>query len=141
MKVTGPGSVTPATGKAGAKRAQAAGGFADLLRPGEVRGKPVVAPTAPASPVESLWALQEVPDPTKRRSAGLKRGQGLVDRLEELRMSLLTGFIEPGKLERLKTALAEERAQVDDPQLQSVLDEIEIRAAVEQAKWEVGRKV
>jgi hypothetical protein len=58
----------------------------------------------------------------------------LLDRLDELRLGLLGGRLSMAALERLTLLVAENRGKVDDPRLTQILDEIEVRAAVELAK-------
>ena len=59
--------------------------------------------------------------------------------LDQLKVSLLDGDLDGGSLDHLSRALREERAATEDPRLESLLDEIETRAAVEQAKLEMAR--
>jgi len=134
MKVIGPGRVGPTTGGKSTKKAEAAPGFADLLRAGGTQTAAPVAPAAGPAAVDALLALQEVPDSTQRRSAGLKRGRMLLDGLDELRHGLLAGSISPARVQNLLQSVRAERLDVDDPGLRAVLDEIELRAQVELAK-------
>jgi len=85
--------------------------------------------------VDNLFMLQEVAeDMTGRRRAAMQRGSSMLDRLDDIRVALLTGSLPRGQLESLRR-MAKERGDVlNDPQLQSVLDEIELRVAVELAK-------
>ncbi len=84
--------------------------------------------------LDALLALQEVPDATARRSAGLKRGAELLDRLDEIRIALLTGAMPQERLGQIVRLVRSRREAFDDPKLAAVLDEIELRAAVELAK-------
>jgi hypothetical protein len=85
--------------------------------------------------VDNLFMLQEVAeDMSGRRRAAMQRGSSMLDRLDDIRVALLTGSLPRGQLESLRR-MAKERGDVlNDPQLQSVLDEIELRVAVELAK-------
>jgi hypothetical protein len=85
--------------------------------------------------VDNLFILQEVAeDLTGRRKAAMQRGRSMLDRLDDIRIALLTGSLPRGQLESLRR-MAQERGDVlNDPQLQSILDEIELRVAVELAK-------
>ena len=51
-------------------------------------------------------------------------------------VALLEGELSSGDLDRLRRAVRDERAVTDDAKLEAVLDEIEVRAAVEVAKLE-----
>jgi Class II flagellar assembly regulator len=99
------------------------------------RAQTVAAPGTIAS-VESILALQGVDDSTSGRSKGLSYGEGLLDMLDEVRDGLLAGGIPRGTLNRLATAVSRRQEGFADPKLQSVLDEIELRAKVELAKLE-----
>lgn len=128
-----PAKAATKTGKAGAGGT----GFKDALR--EATASAPAAAPAPATGVEAvdaLLAIQEV-DATggeKRRSQARRRGERLLDRLDEIRMGLLRGGISEARLEEIATLVAERRGPSDDPALERVLDEIELRLKVELAK-------
>ncbi len=104
-------------------------------------GSPALAP-APSSvggsgalsPVDALLALQEVAGDPNRRSSARQRGEELLDQLDELRLALLDGQLPRSVIERLAAVIDTQRANIDDPHFIEVLDEIELRAAVELAK-------
>ena len=58
----------------------------------------------------------------------------MLDNLEEIRLGLLLGTIPVSRLEQLAQLVRAQREQVNDPKLTAILDEIELRAAVELAK-------
>ncbi len=89
---------------------------------------------AALGPVDALLALQEVPEDPENRNRGRRRGEELLDSLDELRHGLLAGSLSLDAMERLAAMVAAKRGQVNDPQLSRILDEIEVRAAVELAK-------
>ena len=62
------------------------------------------------------------------------RAEDMLDHLDDIRLGLLMGAIPISKLTSLVQVVKDQRDQVDDPRLASVLDEIEVRAAVELAK-------
>jgi hypothetical protein len=84
-------------------------------------------------------ALQGVEGPLERRRRAIRRGGGLLDRLEELKLALLSGESGEAALERLTRGLREERADDNDEGLKAVLDQIDLRASVELAKAELRR--
>ncbi|NBR29945.1 MAG: hypothetical protein EBT83_16285 [Betaproteobacteria bacterium] len=61
-----------------------------------------------------------------------------LDALEQLRDGLLSGSLPVATLRNLERMVAQERALVSDPKLNAVLDDIELRAAVELAKLEMS---
>ncbi len=109
--------------------------FARALSTGsEAPPASTVSGGAALGPVEALLALQEVSEDPGGRNRGRRRGEELLDSLDELRYGLLAGSLSLGAIERLAAMVAAKRGQVDDPRLVRVLDEIEVRAAVELAK-------
>lgn len=139
MKVTGPlgAASTPAARPA----ARGAGGFALPTTGGAVSAAQAGA-TSSASGVASaaaLMALQGVEDPTERRRRAIRRGSGLLDRLDELKLALLGGQDGTAALGRLARDLREERDEEGEPSLKAVLDQIDLRASVELAKAEMSR--
>jgi hypothetical protein len=138
MKVTGP--TGPSTAQGG-RAARAAGGFS-LPASGATAAANAPAAAAGVSGVadlSALMALQGVEDPTERRRRAIRRGGGLLDRLDELKLALLSGEVGEGALERLSRSLREDRPEDADPGLTQVLDQIDLRAAVELAKAEFRR--
>ena len=60
----------------------------------------------------------------------------LLLQLETLRLGLLSGSLPVKVLHNLATSLQKQRPQVSDPQLLEILDEIDLRAQVELAKYD-----
>ena len=90
------------------------------------------APQAVAR-VDALIAAQEVSDQGGGGGAR-RRGQDMLDRLDEIRHGLLTGTLSRARLGELNELVREQRGAVSDPGLAQILDEIELRARVELAK-------
>ena len=135
IKIEGPSSLrASAVKRAGKSDGAAAARFAKLMHE-DVSGPSGVASANPVTAVDSLLALQEVDDATARASKGKKRAQDLLDSLDELRHGLLAGTIPREKLHALAKMAQSRRAQVDDPRLAELLDEIDLRAQVELAKY------
>jgi class II flagellar assembly regulator FliX len=91
------------------------------------------APSA-VTTVDNLFVLQEVADEITGRRRAVQRGNTLLDRLDDIRIALLTGSMPRGQLEALRRLAREQIAREDDPHLAAILDEIELRVAVELAK-------
>ena len=100
----------------------------------EARGASSVGGGAALGPVDALLALQEVIEPGGGRGQAGQRGRDLLDQLEDLQLALLAGRLPLDRLERLHVLLAEKAAISEDPRLAGVIEEIELRAAVELAK-------
>ena len=88
----------------------------------------------------SVLAAQEVGDDPERaaRQKLARRGEDVLDRLDEIRRDILLGAVPRERLENLAQTLRIRRASVNDPRLIAILDEIELRAAVEIAKLTRG---
>lgn len=84
--------------------------------------------------VSGILGVQEVDDALAHASKGKLRAQDILDRLDDLRIELLTGSISREKLMQLSRIVSARRAQVTDPRLAEILDEIDLRAQVELAK-------
>ena len=97
-----------------------------------------VGASAGVAGVSALMALQGVEDATERRRRAIRRGGGLLDRLEDLKLAMLAGQDGRAALERLSRGLSEARDSVEDTALAGLLDQIELRASVEIAKAERG---
>ena len=95
-----------------------------------------VCGNGPIAAVESLLTLQGLDDSTNGRSRGVAQGEQLLDMLDQIRDGLLSGGIPRSTLTRLAVAVGRRQDSFVDPKLQTVLDEIELRARVELAKLE-----
>ena len=91
---------------------------------------------ASASGVIGILSIQEVDDATTSRRRAVARAETLLDRLDELRHGLLMGTISRDQLLELARLVATRRAQVDNPGLVELLDDIDLRAQVELAKYD-----
>jgi hypothetical protein len=101
----------------------------------EARAAMVSAP-GPIASVESILTLQGLDDSTSGRSKSVSHGEQLLDMLDQVRDGLLAGGIPRATLNRLANAVSKRQEGFADPKLQTVLDEIDLRARVELAKLE-----
>jgi hypothetical protein len=88
---------------------------------------------APATSLDALLALQAVEDPLLRKKKLVRRGTQLLDTLDEMKADLLAGRVSESRLNQLMAVLGQAREKAD-PRLDSLLDDIELRARVELAK-------
>lgn len=96
-----------------------------------------VGATAGVSGVMGVLAIQEVDevdDAAKRASRGKMRAMEMLDKLDEIRLGLLSGDLTAERVVELARTVQSRRAEVDDPRLARILDEIDLRAQVELAK-------
>ncbi len=95
-----------------------------------------VGGSGPVNAVGALLSVQEVDDATTGKSGGVRRGIELLDLLDNIRVALLTGRIPEAQLQNLLNAMKRHREAISDPILEATINEIEVRAAVELAKFE-----
>ena len=84
----------------------------------------------------SILAAQEVPNSTEGRSKGVlvRYGDQLLDQLDDIKLAILDGVIPKERLTNLAQMLRQKRQTCDDPRLNCIIDEIELRVEVEVAK-------
>lgn len=120
----------------------AAPGFADALAAAEgVGATEGVEATSSIGAVGALGGLlgaQEVDEREARRRKAAKRGKLTLDVLSNLRDALLIGSLPYTVIRQLEQLVAQERSEATDPTLMAILNEIEVRAAVELAKLEMS---
>jgi hypothetical protein len=58
----------------------------------------------------------------------------MLDILDDMKIGLLAGTISESELARLMRTVEDHRDEIPDPDLEGILDEIELRARVELAK-------
>jgi hypothetical protein len=132
MRVNGPNGTALASAPATARRA---GGGAFTLSEANTpqTASPAVA-LRTVGGIDALVALQGIEDPVERRRRAVKHGRRALDALDELKLGLLSGTLEPAALLRLKAVAADLQDGSGDEKLDQVLSEIELRVAVELAK-------
>lgn len=86
--------------------------------------------------VGSILSVQETLDATAETTKNKLYGFGseVLDHLDDLRLEILAGSVSKERLAHLARMLREKREQADDPRLNALIDEIELRAEVEIAK-------
>jgi len=135
LEIKGPGRVETSAIKRKAPAGASSGGFSVSGAP-ESHGQ-IVAGPGPIAALDSILMLQGLEDSTQGKSKGLQHGEQLLDLLDSVRDGLLAGGIPRATLNKLAAAVTRRHEAFADPQLQDVLDQIELRAHVELAKLEV----
>ncbi len=140
MKVSGAGRAQGpgSAGRAGKARS-ASGERFKLDGAGAADAAQATGGVAAAAPVDALIALQEVDTATDGSRRAVVRAEAILDVLDDIKISLLAGGISRQKLQQLLKLVESRRdsgATFQDPRLSQVLDEIELRARVEVAKYE-----
>jgi hypothetical protein len=90
------------------------------------------------STLDALLTLQETTGPLERRRRAMRRASDILDALDDLKLNLLDEGANDvhAVMGRLQRSVRETRNHTDDPGLDDVLEQVEVRAAVELAKRE-----
>lgn len=115
------------------RKSAAAGGFSDMLDGVEETGAPTGI--SPPPMVGGILSVQEIAGDETRRGRTVKRGHRMLDALEALKLSILLGDVPVDQLDAIRLRMREQKERVNDPELREVMNQIEIRAAVELAKF------
>ncbi len=114
--------------------AGAASGFSSLLGAEEAPAASGLSGTGPVASIGAILAAQQSEDATQGRSRGLKWGRDLLDELEGMQRALMLGTLSVSQLNALANKVRTYQS-AGDPKLDSILGEIELRVAVELAKY------
>lgn len=141
MKITGFGSIksTGSVKKRGS--ASSVSNFAELLslaEASEAAGANASSEVTHTAALNNLLALQEISEEDVKRQKLMRQGSNLLDILEKLRHQLLMGTIPAHLLVDLSRNISLQKQFVTDPKLNSIIEDIELRAAVELAKFEAA---
>jgi hypothetical protein len=139
LEITGRTRIETSTAVKRAERAARSGGkgFA-TSEIGDTKASTGLTGSGPIAAVETLLALQGIEDTDDQRGRGVAQADELLHLLDEVRDGLLAGGIPRRTLSRMAHAIAKRRESFADEKLQSVLDEIDLRARVELAKLELS---
>lgn len=122
------------TNQATGRSAARTGGQAFRLDGGaETQRSAANAAPAAMSGIDALLALQAVDDPLLARRKAVRRGSSLLDALAAAQADLLVGKVGEGRLNQLMALVTQARDRVE-PQLDALIDDIELRVRVELAK-------
>lgn len=122
------------TGKA--KKANSGADFSSYLKQTVNTGSEPVSGLSNIAVTDAIFATQMADDveERERKKKLIKRGNNLLDKLEEIRQALLTGYISMDKLIEISRFVKEQRFDSSDSQLTEIIGEIELRVEVELAK-------
>jgi hypothetical protein len=133
MRIDGP---RPPTSSTGAKRSDPAAGGFSLTQSGTAqRANAPIAASAPPS-LDALLALQgDVLDQPERRRRQVARAESTLNALDGLAVAILEGS-NAGQARAALLRLSQGREPTGDAGLDGLLEDIDVRAAVELAKLE-----
>lgn len=117
--------------------------FADMLdsvSTDDTATAPSLSDLSPVQGVNNMLALQEISDEEVNRKKMVQKGNDMLDSLEKLRQQLLIGGVPMAVLRELGSRISKQRQLVSDPRLLAIIDDIELRAAVELAKLEMAAR-
>ncbi len=137
MKISGSGSIRSGATRRVERKGDGTGATFRIEAGDSAEAAGQTQAAAAVAGVGSLLALQEVPDATEQRRRAVQRSDDILDELYQLRIGLLTGSVPRQRLRRLVKLLRERPGGYADPQLDSIIADIEVRAAVELAKLEI----
>ena len=86
--------------------------------------------------MDALLSLQEIPDDELNKRNALEQSNEVVGALENLRSSLLGGNITEAAFDKLKNIAKLKKHFINDIKLTGIMNDIELRVAVEVAKLE-----
>lgn len=142
MKITGPDktSKTSDTKKTGKTGSTGSTGFSSLLGTEEASETAHTSGAGAIAKLDVLLAAQGADDPAQRASKGRmrKRADTILRQLDRLRLGMLTGNMSVGNMIDVADVVSSHRERVQDPQLASILDEIDLRAQIEIAKMRMA---
>ena len=140
MKVTKVGGTQEtSSAKRRSKAAVDSESFADNLLKTQGSSNAIAVPDATAvAAADAVLAAQDVGDTLddaiqRRRLTDF--ADNILDRLDELRLGILVGRFPKEKLADLAQRLRQKRQQSTDPRLNEIIQEVELRAEVEIAKY------
>ncbi len=140
MKVTGPGKTgkTGKTSKTGTAKKTGDTAFNKLMSDAAGSADTVesLSGISSISQIDALLSVQESGDSLdeKAKQQMLQRADTMLDKLNEIRLGLLSGSISVSDLQDLSRTIQEKKHTVSSSALTSVLNEIEMRAEIELAK-------
>ena len=137
MKITETTYAKAASNARKQQKSSAAGAFdAYLDAPADI-GVDAAQSVAPVASTDALLAAQEVGDALSApHQRAMQSGLDALDQLEHVRIALLEGTLSDAALQRVEQDIAQQKAYVTDAKLLAILDDIELRTAVERAKLE-----
>jgi hypothetical protein len=132
MRIYGPGSTALARESHAPRRA--ASGTFRLDESESTRTANSAGAVRSLGGIEALVALQGIEDATERRRRAVSRGRRALDVLDEIKVGLLGGRLDPSLPGRLQALSADLQKGSGEPGLDNVLAEIDLRVQVEIAK-------
>jgi hypothetical protein len=132
MRITAANGAKVASAPTSAQRS--AGSTFTLSEPETPAGAAASTPLRMISGIEGLMALQGIEGAAERKKRAVAKGRKALDVLDNLKLALLDGSVDPSALARLKVASEGLTEETGDAGLDDVMGEISLRVEVELAK-------
>lgn len=118
------------------KKSEGGDSFSSYLQKTASSGSAPISGTGNIAVADAIFATQMVGNEEERemRRKMVKRGQQLIEKLEEIRDSLLAGHISKERLIDISRMVKERSINASDERLNEIMAEIELRVEVELAK-------
>lgn len=116
------------------KKTASGGDFSAHLKTSEPTKNSSVSPVSATNP---LFMLQEIDADENPKQQAINHGHDVLSQLDEIKLSLLTGNTTQSLLNSLDERIKNWRSDISDPKLQKIIDDIELRAAIELAKLQL----
>src|SRR5450631_1441728 len=133
MRIYGPNGAAVANAPAPARRTGSGSNFT-VSEEEAPRNTPAAPALRSISTLDALMALQGVEDPLERKKRAVAKGRNALDVLDDLKLGLIDGSVDGSTISRLKVASEGLTVTTGDGGLDTVMDEINLRVAVELAK-------
>jgi Class II flagellar assembly regulator len=133
MRVSAPGQIQSSNVRRNERRAGASG-FSGLIATEDAHPIGASLQTQATASVGAILALQQTDHATTGRKRAMQRATDLLSELEEIRRAMILGDLPPPRLQAIAARLAKKDSAELDPLLQQILQDIELRVAVELAK-------
>ena len=119
-----------------AKKSSGGESFSSYLGAAMGKGSEAVSQSSNISVANAIFATQMVDSDEEKEIAKhlIKRGNSLLEKMEEIRDGLLIGEISKDKLIEISRFVKDRRFETQDERLKDIIDEIELRIEVELAK-------
>ena len=127
---------TSSSSRARKKRKTASSSFtAVLAETNDAQSSNETSHSSNINPLNSILSLQEISIQDEEKRRGRTYGDMLLNDLEHLRNSILSGKVSISQLESIQKNIETARPDVNDLQLTQIMNDIELRAKVEIAKY------
>ncbi len=115
-------------------RGAGGGGQFQIPNGRSAKHRPEISGPVAVGSIDAIVALQAVEEPSDQRRQAVETGDRILDLLDQLKIGVLSGQVRAVDLNRLKKTIERQLSVEDDPGLNDILKQIDLRARVELAK-------